>query len=125
MFDVIICYVKLDVQAVLNKLFNSPEWSRSKIRNFNQQFSVLEHLGKVSIKGRFDIKIAENSLKALKLWKNGESGTKQSGSYLNKAKYTARSKPSRWTKAVLKCKNWVFLYSSDTQFENSCVMIRV
>ena len=52
----------------LEEIFNSPKKSCSEIRYFNQQFFMLKHTGKVSVRYRFETKIAEGSKTALKLW---------------------------------------------------------
>ena len=52
-------YVKLVIT------FNSAELSRYQIRYFNQLFVMLEQAGKVSVRERFEIKIAWCSQKAL------------------------------------------------------------
>ena len=47
---------------------------------------MLEHAGKLSIRERFETKIAESSQKAIKLEKKVDIGKNQRKSYFNKAK---------------------------------------
>ena len=71
---------------------------------------MLEHAGRVSVRWKFETKIAESSKTALKLLESFEFGTSRSGSYFSRTKSYSPFKPIGWTEDGVKCKNRVFLY---------------
>ena len=56
----------------------------SETRYFKQQFYLLEHAGKNSVRERFETKNSESSNTALKLWKNSNLEVAKVGAILTK-----------------------------------------
>ena len=72
---------------------------------------MLEHAGKVSVRERFEMKIAESSRTALMLWKNSSLEIAKVGAFSSKQNYTVLSNSIGRTKAGVKYKDRVFFYS--------------
>ena len=92
-------------------MFNSLKLSGAQIRSFNQRLFLLKRVGKVLIRERFDIKIAESSKTAIILWKNSNFEIVKVRTDSSKQKYKFLAKPIGRTKAGVKYKNRIFLYS--------------
>ena len=78
----------MNVRVVLVVLFNSAEQSEPGIRYFNQNFSMLENIGKISIRGRSDVKIVGSSKTASKLWRGSILEIAKVGAISTKQKVT-------------------------------------
>ena len=83
---------------------------------FNQQFVMLEHSVKVSVRQRFETKIAESSKSAKKLWETSNLEIAKVGCISTKQKNRSLSTAIGRTKAGVKYKNRVFLYSCYMEF---------